>query len=424
MKPVHRGLLRRLPLFRSALGTALSLGLLAGTTLPLPAHATGDAPATAPAAGQPETAPGPATAPRGPITVTDVLGRQVTLKAPARRIILTQARHMPVLALLTPDPVSLLAGWSDEYRTSFANEYRNYLARFPAIAKVPVVGRHTADSFSVEKTLALRPDLVVLTARFAGGTDRQSVEDSLLMKRLTAAGVPVIVVDFFVKPLENTAPSLLALGQAIGEEARTREFLDFYRQGMDEVKKRLADVPASDRPPVFVHAHAGSTDCCNSPGTGTFNEMISYAGGNNIGADAIKTVTGRLSFEYINSRNPQVYVATGTGAGKRASDGLVIGTGVDPAAARQSLQGIIAANRLTALSAIRSGNAHGIWHAFNDSPLHVIFIQALAGWLHPERFRDLPAQKTLDEVNRRFLTVPLQGTYMVDLKAQPTTGQR
>ena len=423
MKPVSPAFLRRPPLFRTALGTALSLGLLAGTALPVPAHATGDAPATASAAGQTGTAPSPA-APRGPITVTDVLGRQVTLKAPARRIILTQARHMPVLALLTPDPVSLLAGWSDEYRTSFANEYRNYLARFPAIAKVPVVGRHTADSFSVEKTLALRPDLVVLTARFAGGTDRRSVEDSLLMKRLTAAGVPVIVVDFFVKPLENTAPSLLALGQAIGEEARTREFLDFYRQGMDEVKKRLEDVPASDRPPVFVHAHAGSTDCCNSPGTGTFNEMIAYAGGNNIGADAIRTVTGRLSFEYINSRNPQVYVATGTGAGKRASDGLVIGTGVDAAAARQSLQGIIAANRLTALSAIRSGNAHGIWHAFNDSPLHVIFIQALAGWLHPERFRDLPAQKTLDEVNRRFLTVPLQGTYMVDLKAQPTTGQR
>lgn len=383
---------------------------------PLPSQAAQTAERAAPASGS-STAQA-----TGPITVTDVLGRKVELKAPARRIILTQARHMPVLALLTPDPVSLLAGWSDEYRTSFANEYRNYLQRFPAIARIPVVGRHTADSFSVEKTLALRPDLVVLTARFAGGTDRESVENSLLMKRLAAASVPVIVVDFFVRPLENTVPSLLALGRAIGEEARTQEFLAFYRQNMDAVKKRLAAVPASERPPVFVHAHAGSTDCCNSPGTGTFNEMIAYAGGNNIGADALRTVTGRLSFEYINSRNPKVYVATGTGAGKRASAGLTIGTGVTEADARQSLQAIIAANRLTALPAVRSGNAHGIWHAFNDSPLHVIFIQALAGWLHPERFGDLPAQKTLDEVNRRFLTVPLQGTYMVDLK--PAAGKR
>lgn len=90
-----------------------------------------------------------------PITVTDALGRQVTLQAPAQRVILTQARHLQVLALLHPDPVSILAGWSDEFRTSFSNEYQSYLERFPAIADIPVVGRHTADTFSVEQALAL-----------------------------------------------------------------------------------------------------------------------------------------------------------------------------------------------------------------------------------------------------------------------------
>ena len=356
---------------------------------------------------------------QGPITVTDVLGRKVTLKAPAKRVILTQARHLPVMALLTPDPVSILAGWSDEFRTSFSREYQNYLERFPAIAKVPLVARHTADSFSVEQTMALRPDLVVLTARFAGGTDRESVENSLMMKRFAAAGIPVLVVDFFVKPLENTVPSLKALGEAIGQPQRTAEFIDFYQRHMKGVADRLKDLPASSHPPVLVHAHAGSTDCCNSPGQGTFNEMIRYAGGHNIGADVLKTQTGKLSFEYINSRNPQVYIATGTGSGKRASQGLHIGTGVTEDDARSSLQAVIDGNRLTALSAVRNGNAHGIWHAFNDSPLHVVFIEALAGWIHPDRVDEQSARKTLDEVNRRFLTVPLSGTYLVDLKKKP-----
>ena len=356
---------------------------------------------------------------QGPITVTDVLGRKVTLKAPAKRVILTQARHLPVMALLTPDPVSILAGWSDEFRTSFSREYQNYLERFPAIAKVPLVARHTADSFSVEQTMALRPDLVVLTARFAGGTDRESVENSLMMKRFAAAGIPVLVVDFFVKPLENTVPSLKALGEAIGQPQRTAEFIDFYQSHMKGVADRLKDLPASSHPPVLVHAHAGSTDCCNSPGKGTFNEMIRYAGGHNIGADVLKTQTGKLSFEYINSRNPQVYIATGTGSGKRASQGLHIGTGVTEDDARSSLQAVIDGNRLTALSAVRNGNAHGIWHAFNDSPLHVVFIEALAGWIHPDRVDEQSARKTLDEVNRRFLTVPLSGTYLVDLKKKP-----
>ena len=356
---------------------------------------------------------------QGPITVTDVLGRKVTLKAPAKRVILTQARHLPVMALLTPDPVSILAGWSDEFRTSFSREYQNYLERFPAIAKVPLVARHTADSFSVEQTMALRPDLVVLTARFAGGTDRESVENSLMMKRFAAAGIPVLVVDFFVKPLENTVPSLKALGEAIGQPQRTAEFIDFYQSHMKGVADRLKDLPPSSHPPVLVHAHAGSTDCCNSPGKGTFNEMIRYAGGHNIGADVLKTQTGKLSFEYINSRNPQVYIATGTGSGKRASQGLHIGTGVTEDDARSSLQAVIDGNRLTALSAVRNGNAHGIWHAFNDSPLHVVFIEALAGWIHPDRVDEQSARKTLDEVNRRFLTVPLSGTYLVDLKKKP-----
>ncbi|MGB6102596.1 MAG: ABC transporter substrate-binding protein [Pusillimonas sp.] len=350
-----------------------------------------------------------------PITVTDALGRSVTLQAPAKRIILTQARHLPVLALVHPDPVSILAGWSDEFRTSFSNEYQNYLERFPAIANIPIVGRHTPDTFSVEQALALQPDLIVLTATFAGVGKGQNPEDSLMMKQFAAAGIPVIIIDFFVQPMQNTVPSLRALGAAIGQAERSEAFIKLYESHMAAVAERLADVPAGERPSVFVHAHAGSTDCCNSPGTGTFNDMVEYAGGHNIGSDILKTVTGRLSFEYINARNPSIYVATGTGAGKRSSAGLTIGTGVSDDEARLGLERVIGSNRLGALPAIRNGNAHGIWHAFNDSPLHVIFIEALAGWIHPERFAGLSAQDTLAEINQRFLTVPLQGTYMVNL---------
>ena len=348
-----------------------------------------------------------------PITVTDALGRSVTLAAPAKRVVLTQARHLPVLALLHPDPVSILAGWSDEFRTSFSNEYQNYLERFPAIADVPVVGRHTAESFSVEQALALQPDLIVLTASFAGLGKDQDPADSLMLRQFSAAGVPVIIIDFFVQPMSNTVPSLRALGMAIGQQERSEAFIALYESHMAAVAGRLADLPDGDRPPIFVHAHAGTTDCCNSPGTGTFNDMVTYAGGHNIGSDVLKTVTGRLNFEYINTRNPVVYVATGTGAGKRASTGLAIGTGVLADEARQSLRRIIAGNRLDALPAVRNGNAHGIWHAFNDSPLHVIFIEALAAWMHPERLEGISPQDTLDEINQRFLTVPMRGTYMV-----------
>ncbi|MGB6006655.1 ABC transporter substrate-binding protein [Castellaniella sp.] len=349
-----------------------------------------------------------------PITVTDVLGRTVTLPGPARHIVLAQARHFQVLSLLTPDPAAILAGWSDEFRTSFAPDYRAALKRFPSLADVPVVGRHTAESFSVERTLGLRPDLVVMTASFAGLMQGQPAEESPIIRRLDAAGVPVIVIDFFMRPLENTVPSLRALGAAIGHEAQTEAFIRFYERHMRTISQRLADLPEDRRPPVFVHAHAGVTDCCNSPGVGTFNEMVQYAGGHNIGADVLKTATGKLNFEYINARAPQVYVATGTGSNPKT--GLAIGAGVSEADAHASLQRLIQANHLDALPAARSGNSHGIWHAFNDSPLHVVFIEALAHWIHPDRFADIDPAGTLREINRQFLAVPLEGTYLVNLK--------
>ena len=351
-----------------------------------------------------------------PITVVDALGRTVELEQPAERVVLAQARHLPVLALLHPEPVSILAGWSDEFRTSFSNEYQNYLDRFPEIAEVPTVARHTAESFSVEQALAQRPDLIVLTASFAGIAKGQSPDESVLLRHFDAAGVPVIIIDFFIDPLNNTVPSLRALGSAVGQTSRTEAFIELYESHMQRVSERLAAIAPEKRPPVFVHAHAGSTDCCNSPGTGTFNDMISYAGGHNIANDVLKTVTGRLNFEYIYSSEPTVYIATGTGAGKRTNDGLRIGTHVTHAEAQSSLAHIISANRLGSLPAMKSGNAHGIWHAFNDSPLHVIFIEALASWIHPEPFSDVSASDTLAEINERFLTVPLEGTYMVSIE--------
>lgn len=356
---------------------------------------------------------GPAAA-AAAIVVKDIAGREVTLPGPAKRVVLSQARYLPVLGLLHPDPVSLLAGWSDEFKTAYANEYQAYREKFPAIENIPIVGKHRPDTFSVEQTIALRPDLVILTAMFAGLQPGADPRASPLIRNFEDAGIPVIVVDFFVKPLENTEPSIRALGQALGREEQAEAFIAFYRQHMDAIAARTADL-ASSRPPVLVHAHAGITDCCNSPGVGTFNDMIRLAGGHNIGQDVLKRATGQLSFEYINRRNPAVYVATGTGAARGSGDGLKIGMGADEEQARASLRRIVSSPELSSLAAVRSGNVHGIWHGFNDSPLHVVFIEALAQWLHPERFPDVSALATLDEINRRFAAVPYQGTFLIDL---------
>ena len=348
----------------------------------------------------------------GPVVIIDVVGRTVTLPGPAKRVVLTQARYMPILGIVHPDPVSILAGWSDEFKNSYTAEYEGYKTRFPAIEQIPVVGQHTAASFSIERALAVQPDLIIMTAAFAGIRQGADASSSSLIRTFDAAGVPVVVVDFFIDPMNNTVPSMRVLGQALGYPEKAQAFIDFYEAHMQRIAQGVAGL--AHKPDVLVHAHAGVTGCCNSPGVGTFNDMIAFAGGHNIGEDVLKTPTGQLALEYILQRNPAVYVATGTGSNRVR--GLAIGANAALPDARQSLHSVVAQAQLQSVNAVQSGNAHAIWHGFNDSPLNVVFIEALAQWINPQVFSDVDAQQTLDEINERFLLVPMQGAYLVDWK--------
>jgi iron complex transport system substrate-binding protein len=46
--------------------------------------------------------------------------------------------------------------------------------------------------------------------------------------------------------------------------------------------------------------------------------------------------------------------------------------------------------------------------------VHIVAIEALARWLHPERLAGIDPAATLAEINRRFLALPMAGTYWID----------
>ena len=93
-----------------------------------------------------------------PIRVTDIAGREIVLARPAQRIVLGAWVSFDALSLLHPDPVGLLAGWAE----GGANAIQPAIlrARFPAIDRVPVIGRGSFESISAEAVIAQKPDLV------------------------------------------------------------------------------------------------------------------------------------------------------------------------------------------------------------------------------------------------------------------------
>lgn len=343
------------------------------------------------------------TAARADVTATDILGREITLPAPARHIVLAEARHLAVLGLIHDDPVALVAGWRVA-RALDAPTLDAYRKKFPNLDQIQTIGA-SARGLSAEAIIALHPDLLVMTL-----VDQADPAAELARQQVEAAGIPVAYVDFFSHPQENSIPSLRILGKLTGAEPRAEEFARFYEARLSRIRDRLT--PDVARPRVFFHVHAAPTGCCSTVGTGVFNDFITTAGGRNIGAETVQTVQGNVSLEGLIAADPDIYVATG-GTHMAARGGLVLGSGVDADEAQASFDRLIAAPGFSALRAVAEGRAVGVWHMFNDSPAHIALIEYLAKTFHPELFADVNPDATLAEINARFSPVTVPGTWWV-----------
>lgn len=344
------------------------------------------------------------------IRVTDITGREVALAQPARRIVLGAWVSLDALSLLHPDPVGLLAGWAE----AGANAIQPAILRkkFPAIDSVPVIGKGSFETISIEAVIAQKPDLVLLS-RF--DAFRFGSEAAPGLDQLAAAGIPVAIVDFFLDPLGNTEASLRLLGRLLGREAQAEAFLAFYRQHLAAIAGKLA--VGTTQPAVFLHAFAPRPECCFSAGPGTIDGFIRLAGGHNIGAEKLTAPVGQLSREFVLTRNPELYVATAISDGP--DTGLfALGPGVTRERASEGFARLLQRNDLAALGAVEQGRAFGLWHLFVHTPAHLVAIEALAKWTHPELFAALDPQATLSEINSRFLAAPLEGTFWISPQAQ------
>lgn len=339
--------------------------------------------------------------------LVDLRGRTIDVDRPIASVAIDDGRFLIALALLHQDPGKVLAAWPRDINRIGEPIYAALLERSPALGTLPQVAS-SANSFNVEALLAVAPGAAVVSLG-GGPSDAQT-------RQIEAAGVPVVFVDFFVQPFENQERSLRILGELTGAPERAEAFVQFRARHLKTIADRVARIAADERPTVFLEAHAGiSADCCNSPGRGNVGDYIEFVGGHNIGADVITGSTGKLNLEYVISRDPDVYIATG-GPHLERSNGLVLGPGYDAARARAALAGVASRQGIAELSAVANGRVHGLSHLLINSPIDIVAVEAFAKWVHPELFADLDPQATLAEINEQFLAVPYDGVHWIELE--------
>lgn len=349
-----------------------------------------------------------ASAKADPIVIKDIAGREIKLPKAATRIVLAEGRQIVALSLIHPQPVGLLAGWLGDFKKNDSQTYALFKAKFPQVDAVPVLGVGNDGTFPVEQAIALRPDVAVLGVSFAPGGKANEIA-----AQFEAAGIPVVFTDFTVNPFDNTVPSLRILGQVVGRNAEADAFIAFYQAHMKRIADRIAGV-TGERPKLLLESHAGMAECCFSPGRQNIGRFIDFAGADSISASVLPGASGHIDREFIIAKNPDIYIATG-GAHLAAVGGFLIGPGYSSDAIRERLREVSHRTGLSETKAVQDSNVHGLFHNLLATPLHILAVENIAKWSHPALFADLDPSRSMDEINHRFLAVPMEGIYWASL---------
>lgn len=286
-------------------------------------------------------------------TVTDGLGRQVTIKTEVRRIATNYgiAAHM-VFVLGKWDR---LVGIDLNSRT---NLFFNTL--YPDIAKMPSVG--TVGEINVEAMLAARPDLILIP-----GKNRQVAD------YLASLGLPVFGV--VAEDLDELSHTVQNLGKALNAENRAAQFMDLYSRTLAKIENRLSGLPGKDRPRVYLAGPMGFLSTCAK-------DMYQYhlierCSGRN--AAELSAGIGKrkgwteVSGELILKWNPDIIL-------------VVHYSSTTPAQ-------IMADPRWQGINAVKHKKVYFFPSRLNPwdypSPQAVLGLQWLAALLHPDRFKDV-----------------------------------
>ena len=204
-----------------------------------------------------------------PITITDALGRQVSLPAAPQRIVITgKALVMIADAVYTfPEAPERIIGIGNAGQGS-----SNFIALIdPNYAQKAVLENNAG----AEQIAALQPDLVLLKSYLAESVGAP----------IEAIGIPIIYVDF--ETPEQYTRDLAILGQVFQNESRAAEISAYYQARVAHIQQ-VTDA-AGSRPRVLMLYYSdkdGSVAFNVPPLSWMQTQMVELAGGEPVWADA------------------------------------------------------------------------------------------------------------------------------------------
>ncbi len=211
------------------------------------------------------------------VTVTDMMGRTVTLDAPATRVVALSAADCEVLFAVGAGDTLVGRG-----------EYCDYPAE---VLDVPSV--QSGYETDIEGIIALAPQVLLMSTMAQTEEQVQQLED---------AGIRVVVSD--AQDIAGVCQSVRMIGALMGKETEAEQVVADMQGSLDELRRQASELPGGT---VYFEVSPLQWGLW-AAGKGTFmNEVAELLGLENIFAD----VDGwaEVSEEQVIERNPD-YIVT------------------------------------------------------------------------------------------------------------------
>lgn len=345
------------------------------------------------------------------IRIKDVLGREVVLETPPQRIVLG-FYYTDYLAVGGIKALSKVVGFSKAVWTDWTPaSWELYSQSLPELKKIADVGEVEVGTFSVEKVLSLKPDLLLLA-------DWQYQVLEIDLEPIQKAGIPIVVIDYNKELPSLHILSTKILGQITGEVQRANELCDFYENTLKQIQEKITKANR-EKPKVYVEfGNKGPSESGFTFGKNMWGPLIELAMGENIAKPFIEQ-WGPMNPEQVLVSKPDVILIAGRETElKKNKEAMVMGVGIPKEEAQKRLNGYKQRLGWDSLPAIKNNNLFGVYQGASRTLADIAMVQFIAQALYPDLFKDVDVQKLYLEFHQKYLPVVPSGTFVIQASVE------
>jgi len=314
---------------------------------------------------------------RYPRSITDSVGRTVTIYKPLERVVVFNSATIEIMRSLNTSEIIVGV---DRYTKEDG-------IFFPEMAGEEISEVGTTDAPDYEAVLEIEPEAVFV---YATNRVASSVE---IQKTLNSADPGITVIRLDGSNPEIYTEEVKKIGTLLDREEEAEDYLEFYRGSVEGITDFALDLSEEERPKVYLETPTGKT-CANGS---IWHQRIEMAGGGNIFENASVSYPD-VDPESVIVKDPEIVI-------KICSSGSLEFGGYaddDPSEMEALREEMMSRPGWDEITAVENGEVYVLSIEVFAGAKYFVGLNYLAKILHPDLFCDLDPEAVHQEYITRF----------------------